>query len=153
MSFFYFRCLCSFCQILPLAKECVCCQEIPEICHRMEEGITLLKMKNGMECITNHPGFNAVCLDPFSLQVAWLSYKQQYGGNQFEGPIHAKYRHIAYRQLVRWCWEYLGKDFRVVLPSCAVSCIRAHFPPPGDEENFTFIGFRSSVLYDCLPQL
>ena len=36
----------------------------------------------------------------------------------------------------------LGKDIRVPLPSCAVSCIRAHFLPPGLEEDFEFVGFR-----------
>ena len=34
-------------------------------------------------------------------------------------------RYIAYWQLARWCWGYLGREVRVVLPSCAVSRIRA----------------------------
>ena len=34
---------------------------------------------------------------------------------------------------------------RVVLPSCAVSCIRAHFPPPGIEDNFVFAGFSMQM--------
>ena len=29
-----------------------------------------------------------------------------------------------------------------MLPSCAVSCIRAHFPPPGQEDDFVFVGFH-----------
>jgi hypothetical protein len=40
---------------------------------------------------------------------------------------------------VRWCWGVVGKEIRVVLPSCAVSCIQAHFPPPGDEDDFEFV--------------
>ena len=44
--------------------------------------------------------------------------------------------------MVRWCWGVLGKDIQVPLPSCAVSCIRAHFPPPGLEEDFEFDGFK-----------
>lgn len=39
-----------------------------------------------------------------------------------------KFRYIAYRQLVRWCWGYLGKHVRVALPSCAVNKIRNTFP-------------------------
>ena len=39
-----------------------------------------------------------------------------------------KFRYIAYRQLVRWCWGYLGKNVRVALPSCAVNKIRGTFP-------------------------
>jgi len=48
----------------------------------------------------------------------------------------------AYRQLARWCWGLLGKEVRVVLPSCAVCCTQAHFPPPGLEEDFVFEGFH-----------
>ena len=39
-------------------------------------------------------------------------------------------------------WGVLGKEVRVTLLSCAVCCIRAHFPLPGIEEDFTFKGFR-----------
>lgn len=35
---------------------------------------------------------------------------------------------MAYRQLVRWCWGFLGRAVRVPLPSCAVTRIRAAFP-------------------------
>lgn len=38
-----------------------------------------------------------------------------------------KFRHVAYRQLTRWCWQWLGKDLRVALPSCAVTKIRNEF--------------------------
>ena len=31
----------------------------------------------------------------------------------------SKLRHIAYHQLVSWCWHHLGRKVRVVLPSCA----------------------------------
>ena len=75
------------------------------------------------------------------LQTAWLSYKQHYE-NIYSGPQHKKYRRIAYQQYVRWARGYVGKNIRVVIPACAVSCIRAHFPPPGDEENLEFTGFR-----------
>ena len=73
------------------------------------------------------------------MQAAWFQYKQQYGTKAFEGPEHKNQRHIAYRQLVRWCWGVLGKEIRVVLPACAVSCIRAHFPPPGEEDEHGFL--------------
>lgn len=36
----------------------------------------------------------------------------------------------------------LGKKIRVVLPSCAVMCIRNFYPPPGQEEQFAFEGFH-----------
>ena len=75
------------------------------------------------------------------LQTAWYQYKQQYK-ESFDGPEDKLYRHIAYRQLTRWCWGILGKEIRVVLPSCAVMCIRNFYPPPGSEEEFVFAGFK-----------
>uniref|UniRef100_A0A3Q2QD41 P2X purinoreceptor 7 intracellular domain-containing protein n=1 Tax=Fundulus heteroclitus TaxID=8078 RepID=A0A3Q2QD41_FUNHE len=120
------------------ARECICCQEIGLVV-KMEEARE--EMDGEIPgCITDHPGMEAVCLNVWTLQVAWSQYKQQYRGKAFEGPTHSKYRHIPYRQFVRWCWDYLGKDTRVVIPLCAVSCVRAHFPTPGHEEDFTFRG-------------
>ena len=40
----------------------------------------------------------------------------------------ARYRFTAYRQLTGWCWGWLGKKVRVVLPSCAVTKIWNSFP-------------------------
>ena len=77
------------------------------------------------------------------VQAAWLQYRQQYGTAAYEGAHHKKNRRIAYRQLVRWCWGTLGKEIRVPLPSCAVNCIRAHFPEPERlEEDMVFTGFQ-----------
>ena len=81
-------------------------------------------------CITLHPGFSAVCMNRWVLQTAWYQYMKQYS-ESYDGPEHKLNRHIAYRQLVRWCCGVLGKEIRVVLPSYALSCICAHFPPPG----------------------
>ncbi len=60
------------------------------------------------------------------------------------GPDHKINRHVAYRKLARWCWGYLGRQVRVVLPACCVSNIRSRFPPPGGEvfHNFAFVGFQ-----------
>ena len=52
------------------------------------------------------------------------------------------FRHIAYRQLARWCWGILGKEIRIILPYCAVMCIRNFYSPPGPEEEFVFKGFH-----------
>ena len=75
------------------------------------------------------------------MRLAFSQYRQQYGAKAFEGPEHKKHRHVAYRQFVRWCWDILGKEIRVPLPSCGVSCIRAHFPP-GLEQDFVIEGFK-----------
>ncbi|XP_071831904.1 uncharacterized protein [Apostichopus japonicus] len=104
---------------MPTARECRCCREIEKVRNVMDEGAT---------CITLHPGFEAVCLNPWVQQTAYYVYRQQYGGRAHENSIHEKYRHTAYRQLVRMCWQFLGKEVCVVLPSCAVRRIRAAFP-------------------------
>ena len=88
------------------------------------------KLQAEPRCIVQHPGFEAVCFNVWVLQTAWLQDNQQYGSSAYEGPQHTKHLHIAWRQLVRWCWGALGKNIGVPLPSCAVNCMRAHFPEP-----------------------
>ena len=39
-----------------------------------------------------------------------------------------QYRFIANRQLTGWCWGWLGRKVRVVLPSCSVTANRNNFP-------------------------
>ena len=136
----FYRCTCDNCQILDKAIENICCQEIQEIRQKNMELAGTSDFQSAAKCIVLHPGFKAVCLNKWVLETAWFQYKQQYE-EPFEGPEHKKNRHIAYRQLARWCWGFLGRQVRVVLPSCAVSCIRAHFPPPGNEDDFVFAGF------------
>lgn len=127
-------------------EECVCCQEIDATaltCKSLAMDDPAYANHLTPSCITQHPGFMHVCINKWVLKTAWYQYKQQYT-DSYEGPEHKQFRHIAYRQLERWCWGFLGKDVRVVLPSCAVMCIRAHFPPPGLEEDFVFEGFHFS---------
>ena len=135
------RCECGSCQRLNRVVECVCCAEIDCVVAKNNEAVEAEGLAEPSVCITQHPGFHAVCLNRWVLQTAWYQYKQQYQ-DSYEGPYHKQNRHIAYRQLARWCWGLLGKEVRVVLPSCAVCCIRAHFPPPGREEDFIFEGFH-----------
>lgn len=56
---------------MPTSRECVCCWEIQRVCDVREE-------HEGLQCITNHPGFQTVCLDPYVLQVTYYQYRQQY---------------------------------------------------------------------------
>ena len=123
-------------------EECICCREIQEVLNKNDEVFEKEKPETPYSCITDNPRFRAVCLDRWVLQVACFQYKQQYGKNSFEGAKHKINRHVAYMQLVRWCWGVIGNDIRVVFSSCAVSCIRAHFPPPGVEDEFEFVGFH-----------
>lgn len=123
------------------SEECICCHEVNEIINKNLEVTEVEGLGKQPNCITDNPAFATTCLNRWVLQIAWYSYKQQYGSKAWVGPEHKMNRHIAYRQLTRWCWGVLGKEIRVVLPACAVSCIRAHFPPPGLEEHYQFVGF------------
>jgi len=49
-----------------------------------------------------------------------------------------RFRYLAYRQFVAWCWGFLGRRIRVVIPACVVLRIRAEYPD--DEGHYT--GFR-----------
>ena len=132
------------CEVMATAKKCICCFEIDEIMEKMSE------LSNPVGCITLHPGFSTVCLDVWVLQVAYFQYQQQYGRLRLSAyrPNHIpfysfktrKYRYTGYRQLVRWCWGWLGKDVRVVLPSCDVTKIRRRFP------SSTYTGFTDPEL-------
>ena len=84
-------------------EECVCCHEIEQVANKNEEVMEYIKPTLPYDSITDNPGFHAVCLDRWVLQAAWLQYKQQHGSTAYEGPDHKISRHVAYRQLVRWC--------------------------------------------------
>ena len=135
------RCACENCQIMERAVSCVCCQEIDQVQNKLIEAVSSGECEEQPKCITQHPGFHPVCINRWILQTAWYQYKQQYK-DPYDGAEDKRFRHIAYRQLARWCWGILGKEIRVVLPSCAVMCIRNFYPPPGPEEEFVFKGFR-----------
>ncbi|WAR06398.1 hypothetical protein MAR_021767 [Mya arenaria] len=104
-------------------RESVCCRDVEQTNFKLdvfnEEG-------HDIECIIDHPGFGTVCLDRYVLETAYYQYRQQYRVPQQED--NEQQRYVAYRQFVRWCWGYLGREVRVVLPSCAVQRIRAQFP-------------------------
>ena len=40
----------------------------------------------------------------------------------------SRYRYLAYRNFVSWCWGFLGRKIRVVIPSCVVLRIHREFP-------------------------
>ena len=82
-------------------EESICCQEVDAVRNKILEDVMEEQLQVEPRCIVQHPGFEAVCLNVWVLQTAWLQYKQQYGSSAYEGPEHKKNLHIAYRQLVR----------------------------------------------------
>ena len=135
------RFTCGNCQILGRVEACICCHEIEAVQNKNIEAVTSGECEEQPQCIKQHPGFHPVCINRWVLQVAWYQYKQQYKA-AYDGREDKLFRHIAYRQLTRWGWGILGKESLVVLPVCAVMCIRNFYPPPGPDEDFVFEGFH-----------
>ncbi|XP_072178036.1 uncharacterized protein [Diadema setosum] len=101
-------------------------QRIPVLVRKMSD---YTDGEEDLNCITEHPGFQPVCLDKWVLETAYFQYVQQYEDHHRRDVTeNERSRHIAYRQLVRWCWGFLGRRIRVRLPSCAVTTIRNSYP-------------------------
>ena len=66
---------------MPSNRECICCTELPPIISKFEES------ENEIGCITDHEGFNSVCLDVWVLQTAYHYYRQRYGEAE-EKTVH-----------------------------------------------------------------
>jgi hypothetical protein len=106
---------------MEMEAECRCCKEIKQVADRCAEA------SEDVPCMTLHPGFNKVTLNPWVLQAVYNSYRQQYGEMDHH-TLHERYQYTAYLNFVRWCWGYSGKRVHVVLPACVVNTIREKFP-------------------------
>ncbi|XP_064634825.1 uncharacterized protein LOC135501403 [Lineus longissimus] len=115
-----------------IPEENACCREKAPIDGVLEE--YNCDFKPEIACITDHPAFHSNCLDVWSLQLAYRLFHKK----EVPGAINLKYRYVAYRQLIRWCWRYLGEGNRVPLPACAVHLIRKTFPPEGEIVGFKY---------------
>ena len=71
-------------------EENICCQEVDVVKRKNLEAVDVENMEEPPKCIVEHPGFQAVCLNYWVLQAAWLQYKQQYGASAYEGSDHKK---------------------------------------------------------------
>ncbi|XP_064637204.1 uncharacterized protein LOC135493646 [Lineus longissimus] len=100
-------CSCGNCQIMETALECRCCQTMNVVQQKLTD--PLIEGAD-FKCVTEHPGFEGACLNIWALEVAFLTFKAQQGNHAPDGPNHERYRYVAYRQFVRWCWGFLGKD-------------------------------------------
>ncbi|KAK3107857.1 hypothetical protein FSP39_023574, partial [Pinctada imbricata] len=65
------RCTCHHCGISATERESLCCHEIPEIFLKIQD--------RNICCITEHPSFEAVCLNEDTLYTAYLGFNQHYG--------------------------------------------------------------------------
>ena len=66
---FHFRCSCNNCQRQSTEEECLCRKECSKSQQKLMENVTLFAQNEQFDCITSHPGFEPVCLNPWVLQV------------------------------------------------------------------------------------
>ncbi|KAL2093149.1 hypothetical protein ACEWY4_010461 [Coilia grayii] len=118
---FRYRCSCGHCKAMPSAEESMCCRELEAYWSLVQQ---LVPFSN-ISCLTQHPGFDACCLNPFSLQVAYLAFRQEYGPLQASRP--EQFRYTAYRQVVRWAYGIVGREVRKTIPACVVATIRKQY--------------------------
>uniref|UniRef100_A0A8C6TKG6 P2X purinoreceptor 7 intracellular domain-containing protein n=1 Tax=Neogobius melanostomus TaxID=47308 RepID=A0A8C6TKG6_9GOBI len=103
-------CTCGHCTSLS-PRENMCCRETPKV------GVDT--------CITQHPGFEPVALNPYVLKQC---------------RPHTDYRHLAYRNFVRWCWGIWGTRTLVYVVG---TVIRSEFPEDG-----SYTGFLPPLDFD-----
>lgn len=127
---------------MPTVEENVCCLEIPKVIRRLHQ------LPEPPSCMVNHPGLKPVCLNVFSLQNVFNLYRADYGPIRLRGIEH-RYRYLAYRSFVSWCWGFLGRRVRVVLPACVVLRTWQEFP---DEEG-RYVGFRPALNWTARRSL
>ncbi|XP_071944231.1 uncharacterized protein [Antedon mediterranea] len=121
-------CKCQRCSHMASFDECLCCTEIIAIRETLERD---QEVTGPVTCITEHPGFDPVCLNVWTLQ---LSIGR--GRRHRNKSINEKYRHASYKNFVRWTHGYLGRGNRTILPACVVKTIRNHF------QSETYVGFK-----------
>lgn len=62
---------------MPTVAENKCCKEMNAVTATMHELPGQI-----INCITDHPGFESICLNIWVLKTAYSSYRQQYGHMQ-----------------------------------------------------------------------
>ncbi|CAB4003761.1 Hypothetical predicted protein [Paramuricea clavata] len=136
-------CNCGNCDISLLTnnRECHCCFELEGCGEAMnrEEVIQDLKAEGvqNAKCVTQHPGFNSVCLQKWSLKMAADRYKTKDKSKYSQTSTENSFlRSISYREFTRLIYGPLGNR-RIPLPACAYIAIRNTFPIMEKEGQFT----------------
>ncbi|XP_041484334.1 uncharacterized protein LOC121430960 [Lytechinus variegatus] len=128
-------CTCGRCRVHPSFNEgdCLCCREAPEVLGEAD--------RQGARCLVESDEFEPAILNATSLYIGWLEYTDRWrrAARGFGDRNNEKYRYVAYRKVVRWCWGWLGKDIRVQLPACIHAAIMEAYPDGGDQYKGTIL--------------
>jgi len=127
-------------EVMHMDRESICCKELEQTMSILEECDPLTCPK----CVTQHSEFATVCLCRTVLLVSLHSHHHGSSDvlddeNRYITVNEAffllsvfipsrRFQYLAYRQMTRWGWHYLGRHRRVVLLSCVVMRIRCELP-------------------------
>ena len=128
-------CQCGTCKKEIREINCLCCQEVAVISDDKYES---------QKCITLSQQFKTLCLEKLVLKNVLVGL-QKTRGDLFEkdGKLsNRSLRFAAYKQLIWWVFERLGKNNRRVIPSCFVWTIRKLYP----EANGHYVRFNEGEI-------
>lgn len=107
-------CTCNHCTSVGDPANLYCCREVHKIVKLMEAE------SPAPNCVTDHPGFEAVCLNQWVLHTA--SYSTQSKELDLENLLlHERYRSLSHQQFAQWC----NMRERYPLPSCVLLKIQS----------------------------
>ncbi len=69
---------------MPDELSSVCCCEVAKVWAEVDNFVS--NTRQAIDCIVDHPGFAAICLNPWSLRIAYRQYKDRFGG--VDGELH-----------------------------------------------------------------
>ena len=73
-------CECGDSVIMPTERQCVCCKEVDP---------TANKIQDNKSCITQHGGFEPICLNRWVMQVGYITYREMDSvGDIRADPVH-----------------------------------------------------------------
>ena len=94
----HFRCNCGHCvrELLQNTFECYCCCELEGCIKVMESEEVLQDFPPGttLNCVTEHPGFNAVCLQKWSLKQSAWQYKTK-SNRRYKQSVESEERYVV----------------------------------------------------------
>jgi hypothetical protein len=127
-------CLCNNCSAMNSDQESLCCLELQHI----------KEMCGTKQCFTESNQFKNTILNDDVILIARhkvMCYERNKTKlKKLRAQCNSSSRYLAYREFVYWlnARKRLGKNVRIVIPSCIVTRIRQKWP----EESGEYVGFK-----------